>query len=80
MSACQACIIWSIWKKGLTEKPIVLLIDEVDTATDNQVFLDFLAQLRACYLNRMETPTFQSVILASVYRLKNIYFMSCLYD
>ena len=26
-----------------TEKPLVLLVDEVDTATNNQVFLDFLA-------------------------------------
>lgn len=55
-----------------SEKPIVLLIDEVDTAADNQVFLDFLAQLRACYLDRMETPTFQSVILASVYDIRNM--------
>lgn len=31
-------------------KPIVLMIDEVDTAANNQVFLDFLAQLRAYYL------------------------------
>ncbi|MDE6053995.1 MAG: ATP-binding protein, partial [Lachnospiraceae bacterium] len=50
-----------------SERPVVLLIDEVDTAANNQVFLDFLAQLRACYLDRVETPTFQSVILASVY-------------
>ena len=27
-------------------KPIVLMIDEVDSATNNQVFLDFWAQLR----------------------------------
>ncbi len=35
---------------GQSKKPIVLIIDEVDTATNNQVFLDFLAQLRAAYL------------------------------
>lgn len=54
------------------EKPVVLIIDEVDSATNNQVFLDFLAQLRAYYLKREELPTFQSVILAGVYDVKNI--------
>ena len=48
-------------------KKIVLLIDEVDSASNNQVFLDFLAQLRALYLARKERTTFQSVILAGVY-------------
>ena len=48
-------------------KPIVLIIDEVDSATNNQVFLDFLAQLRGYFLTREKTPTFQSVILAGVY-------------
>lgn len=47
-----------------SEKRIVLIIDEVDTAANNQVFLDFLSQLRAYYLRRRRTPTFQSVILA----------------
>lgn len=51
---------------------VVLMIDEVDSATDNQVFLDFLAQLRACYIDRDITPTFQSVILAGVYDIKNL--------
>ncbi len=53
-------------------KPIVLLIDEVDSAANNQVFLDFLAQLRGYYINRDIKPTFQSVILAGVYDVKNI--------
>ena len=57
---------------GLSEKRIVLLIDEVDSATNNQVFLDFLAQLRGAYINRDRKPTFQSVILAGVYDVKNI--------
>lgn len=52
--------------------PVVLIIDEVDTASNNQVFLDFLAQLRAAYLDSDETPTFQSVILAGVYDIRNI--------
>lgn len=53
-------------------KPLVLMIDEVDSASNNQVFLDFLAQLRAFYLEREERPTFQSVILAGVYDIKNL--------
>lgn len=57
---------------GVSEQKIVLLIDEVDSATNNQVFLDFLALLRNCYLDRDEFPTFQSVILAGVYDVKNI--------
>ncbi len=55
-----------------SQKPIVLIIDEVDSATNNQVFLDFLAQLRAYYLNRDVRTTFQSVILAGVYDVKNL--------
>ncbi|MCD8084538.1 MAG: AAA-like domain-containing protein [Clostridiales bacterium] len=55
-----------------TKKKIVLLIDEVDSATNNQVFLDFLAQLRAYFLKRKRLPTFQSVILAGVYDIRNI--------
>ena len=50
-------------------KPIVLMIDEVDTASNNQVFMDFLAQLRSLYLKRekgKKIGTFQSVILAGV--------------
>lgn len=53
-------------------RPIILIIDEVDNAANNQVFLDFLAQLRAAYLDRYETPTFQSVILAGVYDIRSI--------
>ena len=56
----------------LSERKIVLLIDEVDTATNNQVFLDFLAQLRAYYLKRRKIKVFQSVILAGVYDVRNI--------
>lgn len=55
-----------------SNKPIVLMIDEVDSASNNQVFLDFLAQLRAGYIDRDETPAFQSVILAGVYDIKNL--------
>lgn len=54
------------------ERKVVMIIDEVDTATNNQVFLDFLSQLRAYYLRRSRTPVFQSVILAGVYDVRNI--------
>ena len=53
-------------------KPVVLMIDEVDSAANNQVFLDFLAQLKAYYIDRDVTPTFRSVILAGVYDVKNL--------
>ena len=57
-----------------TDVPIVLIIDEVDAATNNQVFLDFLAQLRDGYINRYAkgTKTFQSVILAAVTDVKHL--------
>lgn len=61
----------SEWCEG-AEKPIVLIIDEVDSASNNQVFLDFLAQLRGYYLNRNKKPTFQSVILAGVHDIRNL--------
>lgn len=57
---------------GASAKPVVLIIDEVDSATNNQVFLDFLAQLRAYYIDREDMPTFRSVILAGVYDVKNL--------
>ncbi|MBQ8232950.1 MAG: ATP-binding protein [Lachnospiraceae bacterium] len=55
-----------------SQKQIVLMIDEVDSATNNQVFLDFLAQLRGYFNQRMIRPTFWSVILAGVYDIKNL--------
>lgn len=53
-------------------QPIVLIIDEIDSASNNQVFLDFLAQLRYCYIERDEIPSFRSVILSGVYDVKNL--------
>lgn len=53
-------------------RPIVLMIDEVDSASNNQVFIDFLAQLRGYYLKRNKKPIFHSVILAGVYNIKNL--------
>ncbi len=53
-------------------RPVVLMIDEVDSASNNQVFVDFLAQLRGYYLKRDKMPIFHSVILAGVYSIKNL--------
>lgn len=57
---------------GSVEKPVVLLIDEIDQSSNNQVFLDFLSQLRGYYLDRFASPTFRSVILAGVYDIRNL--------
>ena len=57
---------------AVVPKKIVLMIDEVDSATNNQVFLDFLAQLRGYYINRSRFATFQSVILAGVCDIRNL--------
>ena len=53
-------------------KPVVMMIDEVDNASNHQVFLDFLAMLRSYYLKRKNKTTFHSVILAGVYDIKNL--------
>ena len=34
------------------------MIDEVDSASNNQVFLDFLGQLRAQYINRFQPVSY----------------------
>ena len=57
---------------GTAKKPVVLMVDEVDNASNNQVFIDFLAQLRGYYLDRENVATFHSVILAGVYDIKNL--------
>jgi hypothetical protein len=51
------------------DKGIILMIDEVDKSSDNQIFLNFLGMLRNKYLDRAEglDETFKSVILAGVY-------------
>ena len=55
-----------------SDKPLVVLIDEVDQAGNNDAFIKFLGVLRNMYLCRDELPTFQSVILAGVYDVKNL--------
>ena len=57
-----------------SDQGIVMLIDEVDSSTNNQVFLDFLGLLRDGYIARESdhVPTFQSVILAGVSDVKHL--------
>ena len=57
-----------------SERGNILIIDEVDSATNNQVFLDFLAQLRDRYISRDtdDMPAFKSVILAGVTDVKHL--------
>ncbi len=55
-------------------KQVVLLIDEVDKSSDNQIFLNFLGMLRQKYLLRDagKDYTFQTVILAGVHDIKTL--------
>jgi hypothetical protein len=58
----------------VSPREIILVIDEADKATVNQVFLDFLGILRDKYMTRTmhDEPTFKSVILASVHDITNL--------
>ena len=56
----------------MADKPVVLMIDEVDSASNNQVFIDFLTLLRHYYIKRRKKQIFHSVILAGVYDIKNL--------
>ena len=53
-------------------KPIVMIIDEIDSASNHQVFLDFLSMLRGYYLSRDKRAIFHSVIFSGVYDIKNL--------
>jgi len=55
-------------------KKVILMIDEVDSTSNNRIFLRFISMLREKYLARRngDDHTFQSVILAGVYDIKNI--------
>lgn len=57
-----------------SDKDLLLMIDEVDKISGNQIFLNFLGMLRRKYLARSSGRdlTFNSVILASVYDIKNL--------
>ncbi len=67
----------SIWLSELVKKTgekIVLMIDEVDKSSNNQLFLDFLGMLRNKYLKQYEKGkyTFHSVILVGVHDVKSL--------
>ena len=56
-------------------RPVVVLIDEVDKSSDNQLFVGFIGMLRDLYLKRDDKGmnfTFHSVVLAGVYDIKNL--------
>lgn len=55
-------------------KYVVLMIDEVDKVSNNQLFLSFLGMLRDKYLdaNKGLDLTFRSVILAGVHDIKSL--------
>jgi hypothetical protein len=55
-----------------TEKAIVLLIDEVDKSSNNQLFISFLAMLRNKFLAQDKIKTFHSVVLAGVHDVKSL--------
>ena len=61
-------------KKMCKNNKIVLMIDEVDTSSNNRIFIRFLNMLREKYIARRNGKdfTFHSVILAGVYDIKNI--------
>ena len=54
------------------DKKIILLIDEVDKSSNNQLFVSFLAMLRNKYLERSSFPTFHSIVLAGLYDVKSL--------
>lgn len=55
-------------------KKVVLMIDEVDKSSNNQLFLNFIGLLRDKYLRSRESVdyTFNNVILAGVHDVKNL--------
>jgi hypothetical protein len=55
-----------------TNKKVVLIIDEVDKSSNNQLFVSFLAMLRDKYLVRDLVKTFHSVVLAGVHDVKSL--------
>jgi hypothetical protein len=55
-----------------TNKKVILLIDDADKNSNNQVFVSFLAVLRSKYLERRGNSTFHSVVLASMHDVTSI--------
>jgi len=61
-------------RKMCRDKKVILMIDEVDNASNNRIFVQFLNILREKYIARRNGRdyTFYSVILAGVYDIRNI--------
>jgi hypothetical protein len=57
---------------NLTDKGLVLLIDEVDKSSNNDLFVNFLALLRAKYLAQDKEKTFHSVVLTGLHDVKTL--------
>jgi hypothetical protein len=57
---------------NIAQKKVVLLIDEVDKSSNNQLFISFLAMLRNKYLSRSVAKTFHSVVLAGLHDIKSL--------
>jgi hypothetical protein len=55
-----------------TDKKVVLMIDEVDKSSNNQLFVSFLAMLRNKYLESDTFKTFHSIVLAGVHDVKSL--------
>jgi hypothetical protein len=55
-----------------TDKRVVLMIDEVDKSSNNQLFVSFLAMLRNKYLERDDDKTFHAIVLAGVHDVKSL--------
>jgi hypothetical protein len=55
-----------------TDKKVVLMIDEVDKSSNNQLFVSFLAMLRDKYLLREDVKTFHSIVLAGLHDVKSL--------
>ena len=59
---------------AIQSEPDILLIDEVDKASNNELFLSFLGLLRDKFLLAVDELdyTFHSVILVGVHDIKNL--------
>jgi hypothetical protein len=55
-----------------TDKKVVIMIDEVDKSSNNQLFISFIAMLRDKYLLSDTFKTFHSVVLAGVHDVKSL--------
>lgn len=55
-----------------SEQEFVLIIDEVDKSSNNQLFISFLGMLRSKYLESSTFKTFHSVVLAGGHDIRSL--------